>query len=417
MGQNTKMNNIAGPPVEGDDFFGREQAVAALRDLLEHHDVLLLGPRRIGKTSAARRILAGIRAEGWRAIEVNVAACQDERGLIDKLRAALAAELTPVAGKVGAFFNKARAAIGLTQINSIKYSSEGAGTVETILRNASQEDWTGATGDVAGLIGQCKTPLLIYMDELPILLFNIIKTDPHMGVQRVRRFLDWFRNDLRNLPGGGKARWLITGSVGLDALVQQHGMADAVNSLKHQTLDPFTASEAVALLNKLAHSYAIPLTATESQAIIDALRWPQPYYLQLFFNELRATAQGQAFARPDNHIEQVLERMIASSAGNDFHHWEERLTIQLCPADAGLALTLLARTANDPKGVRGETLLAELHERLPDADADVARRTFIRLRDVLIRDAYWLADESSGVKRYCFRLEPLRRWWAKRNTL
>ena len=417
MGQETKINNIAGPPVEGDDFFGREQAVAALRDLLEHHDVLLLGPRRIGKTSAARRILAEIRAEGWRAIEVNVAACKDERGLIDKLRAALVAELTPVAGKVGAIFNKARAAIGLTQINSIKYSSEGAGTVETTLRNASEEDWTGATGDVAGLIGQSQTPLLIYMDELPILLFNIITTDPHNGVQRVRRFLDWFRNDLRNLPGGGKARWLITGSVGLDTLVQQHGMADAVNSLKHQTLEPFTAPEAVALLNKLAASYAVPLTEEESQAIVAALRWPQPYYLQLFFNELRAMTQGPPASRPGEHIEQILEQMIVSSADNDFHHWEERLTIQLCPADAQHALALLGRTAHDPQGVRAETLLAEQHERLPHADADEARRTFIRLRDVLIRDAYWLADESSGVKRYRFRLEPLRRWWARRDTL
>lgn len=415
MGQETKMNNIAGPPVEGDDFFGREQAVAALRDLLEHHDVLLLGPRRIGKTSAARRILAKIRAEGWRAIEVNVAACKDERGLIDKLRAALVAELTPVAGKVGAMAHKFRSAIGT--IKSIKYSAEGAGTVEATLRNASEEDWTRATGDVAGLIGQSQTPLLIYMDELPILLFNIITTDPHNGVQRVRRFLDWFRNDLRNLPGGGKARWLITGSVGLDTLVQQHGMADAVNSLKHQTLEPFTAPEAVALLNKLAASYAISLTEEESQAIVAALRWPQPYYLQLFFNELRAMAQRKAATRPGEHIEQVLEQMITSSADNDFHHWEERLTIQLCPADAQHALALLGRTAHDPQGVRAETLLAEQHERLPHADADEARRTFIRLRDVLIRDAYWLADESSGVKRYCFRLEPLRRWWARRDTL
>ena len=55
------MDNIAGPPVEGDNFFGREADINALRALLEHHDLLLLGPRRIGKTSIARALMRVMR--------------------------------------------------------------------------------------------------------------------------------------------------------------------------------------------------------------------------------------------------------------------------------------------------------------------------------------------------------------------
>ncbi|MCP4040931.1 MAG: hypothetical protein GY731_03100, partial [Gammaproteobacteria bacterium] len=45
------------------------------------------------------------------------------------------------------------------------------------------------------------------------------------------------------------------------------------------------------------------------------------------------------------------------------------------------------------------------------------KRTFIRLRDILLRDAYWQANETETGKRYRFCLEPLRRWWVRRDTL
>ena len=48
--------NIAGSPVEGTNFFGREAASRSFWEDLQHHDVLPLGPRRIGKTSLARRV-------------------------------------------------------------------------------------------------------------------------------------------------------------------------------------------------------------------------------------------------------------------------------------------------------------------------------------------------------------------------
>ena len=84
------MDNIAGSPVEGENFYGREKVVAHLREILNNDDILLLGPRRIGKTSTARAVMAAVRNEGWRAIEINVAACRNERDFLDKLESKLA---------------------------------------------------------------------------------------------------------------------------------------------------------------------------------------------------------------------------------------------------------------------------------------------------------------------------------------
>jgi hypothetical protein len=55
--QEAHLQNIVGSPVEGTDFFGREAAIRSFWDLLSNHDILLLGPQWIGKTSLARRLM------------------------------------------------------------------------------------------------------------------------------------------------------------------------------------------------------------------------------------------------------------------------------------------------------------------------------------------------------------------------
>lgn len=410
------MENIAGSPVEGENFFGRDADVARLRDILANDDILLLGPRRIGKTSAARAVMAQVRSEGWQAIEINVAACVDERGFLDKLETKLKPELASLAAQTLDAIGDAFSAMG-NRIKSVKIPVPGAGSLGVVLGDGDAEDWTKVACDLLRLIAQAEAPWLIYVDELPILLFNIIRNDPHHGVQRVRRFLDWFRNDVRALPNAREVRWLVSGSVGLDTLVQQHGMADTINSMKHQGLEAFNKGVACAMLAKLAARYQINLSANDAESLVVAVQWPQPYYLQAAFHHLRDLLASDATASPAGLIEQAIDRLVQPGADNDFHHWEGRLSLQMSPADAGHSLALLNLAARDPSGARAENLLAALEGRIPNASAEEARCTFINLRDILQRDAYWWPDDSSGARRYRFRLEPLRRWWLRRDTL
>lgn len=406
------MDNIAGSPVEGKNFFGREADIASMCETLALDDILLLGPRRIGKTSVARAVMAALRGKSWRSVEINVASCIDERGFIDKLSEALKPELESLAGKA---FDAIREPLA-TLASRIK-SVSVAGSVDVALGNADDEDWTRVASDLVKLIAKAESQWLIYVDELPIFLYGLIERDPRNGVQRVRRFLDWFRNDVRGLPGARWVHWLVSGSVGLDTLVQQHGMADSINSFKHRGLEAFSKDQALALLNKLASSYAIDLPQAAAERVVAAVQWPQPYYLQQVFHNLRERLKRPAPGDWPALIEQAMEALAQPGADNDFHHWEKRLFMQLGSADAEHARALLFKAAADPAGVGPELLLAVLEERLPNVGADEVRRRFIDLRDILQRDAYWWPDESSAAKRYRFRLEPLRRWWLRRNSL
>lgn len=409
------MDNIAGSPVEGDNFFGRDDVARHLREILNHDDILLLGPRRIGKTSLARAVMALARQDGWQTIEIVVASCIDEKGFLDKLEGELKKAINSLVGKLWDGAREKLGAVG-KRIKSLKLGGFGA-TAEVGLAGTDADDWTTVGNDLLALLGELDDPWLIYVDELPIMLFNIIRQDPANGVLRVRRFLDWFRNDVRALASAGKVRWLLSGSVGLDTLVQEHGMADTINSLNHQNLPPLTDALACQLIRKLATSYTIALDDSAIRSLVDAVSWPQPYYLQIAFQHLRGLISANPTTPTGELVEAAIKQLIEPGADNDFHHWESRLNMQLSAPLAALAKALLNQSATSPRGTRAENLLATVQQRHPDATDDEARALFVRLRDILLRDAYWLADDSSGARHYRFALEPLRRWWNRRNSL
>lgn len=410
------MYNIAGTPVEGENFYGRDAEVRFLAETLTQDDVLLLGPRRIGKTSIARAVMSNLRMQGWNSVEINVAACSDERSFLDKLQQKLAPEMSSLGSRAASAITDAFAA-SVSRIKSIKVPVPGAGDLGIDLQAQVEDDWTKVGSELLTLISKVEQQWLIYVDELPIMLFNIIRRDRENGVSRVRRFLDWFRNDIRGLPGSKSIHWLISGSVGLDTLVQQHGMADTINSFRHETLDAFEIGVATKMLEQLSVRYSIKLTADDAIAIVSAIQWPQPYYLQTAFNHLRILINNNPSEEPSALIHKAIDRMLQPGSDNDFHHWETRLSQQLNPNDAALALAMLKLAAQNPDGEIAEILLESCASKMTNIEADEVKAKFVMLRDILIRDAYWWADASTGKKRYRFRLEPLRRWWIRRNEL
>lgn len=55
-------NITIGPPVSGEDFFGREEIITTLWEVLQSHSVLLAAPRRVGKSSIMLKLITEPRA-------------------------------------------------------------------------------------------------------------------------------------------------------------------------------------------------------------------------------------------------------------------------------------------------------------------------------------------------------------------
>lgn len=68
-----KISNRIGPPVEGKDFYGRQKELKIANRLLDAGNSLLLAaPRRIGKSSFAKKMISEKTLEGWKCVYIDL---------------------------------------------------------------------------------------------------------------------------------------------------------------------------------------------------------------------------------------------------------------------------------------------------------------------------------------------------------
>jgi hypothetical protein len=79
--------NIAGAPARGPDFWGREQDVIAVWQLLERGSVLLAAPRRWGKSSLMFALHDDPRPT-WRVLQLDVEYVETPAEFLTELTAA-----------------------------------------------------------------------------------------------------------------------------------------------------------------------------------------------------------------------------------------------------------------------------------------------------------------------------------------
>lgn len=77
------ISNKIGPPVEGEDFFGRKEEIRKANKLLDnHHSLLLSAPRRIGKSSLAKRLIEEKKRQGWKCVYIDLEETTTEEGFL-----------------------------------------------------------------------------------------------------------------------------------------------------------------------------------------------------------------------------------------------------------------------------------------------------------------------------------------------
>lgn len=387
------MRTVIGSPAEGEDFFDREPERARMWRRLDTDSLLLLAPRRIGKTSLMRALCAEGAEHGFRSISLSFAACDDEMACVRELAKA-------VAGARDLDLAKLQGALKdlLPDVKSLK-----VGPLGIELAAGEQPDWRGLGEALARSIGDLAGRWLITVDEVPVFLLHLMQQDD--GLARVRGFLYWLRN-LRQ-DHHATVRWIVAGSIGLDTVAARHGLGDTVNDLIPMPLGAFESDTADAFLQALADSYQLDMSAEIRRHLIQQLGWPVPYYLQILFGELYDRVQDGATL--DTALaDRVFDDLLDPTHKGYFDYWRQRLTEELGRPDDGHAVHLLNHCARDPNGASRSVLTQALGERIAEPEAREDRLRY--LLDILESDGYLVQVDG----RWRFRLELLRRYWLKR---
>lgn len=386
------MKMSIGNPVTAEDFFDREAEQRAMWRRLERDHILLLAPRRIGKTSLMHRLCDTALSHHFQAAICSFAPCNTELECVQTLYKAVTDEQR-IDQKV-----KNTLIEMLKKIQGIDVAGVG------IQWGGQDKDPWRQIGDaIATALRQTDRTWLICVDEVPVFILKLLEQED--GRAKARSFLYWFR-DLRQTHHK-QVRWILAGSIGMDTVASRLGLSDTINDLATMPLGAFDTETAHRFLTKLGNSYHIPLDEALRHHIIQRIGWPVPYYLQLMFSQLRDIRDTKAQLTIAD-VDHAFENLLSPSYKVHFDYWHQRLREELNHPDAGYATHLLNHTCRDPNGVSHDTLKQALAEKI--ADAERREESLRYLLDVLENDGYLVNDSG----RYRFRLAWLREYWLRR---
>ena len=389
------MKIIVGNTAEGENFFGRLAELAHLDRLLEDHHVLLLAPRRVGKSSLLRAYRTRPRTDGAIVVYADV---QDTRSSADAeaqfVRTVLDAIYATPAGKAvrPGWWSRWRAG-RTSRIEQVQLPG-GAGAELEHLTTSWQHDADSAFARI--LAGEARW--IVMIDELPNVVAALADLAPSGG--RARAFLAWFRA-LRNRCDD-KLHFVVCGSIGLDNVAHRLRCTDTINDLCPWTIGAFSAEDADAFLVALGDAYGAVLSPEVRAAIAHELEWLIPHHLQAMAKELIG-AGGTTVNL--SRVAAATDALLANRTY--FNTWDERLTTSLGVPHDDHARAMLITCARDREGV-SRSILGQTLSAAGVGDGE-RPKTLAWLIDVLVHDGYLvLADD-----RYRFRSALLRRYWLR----
>lgn len=404
------IKNITGRPITApSDFYGREKEVSRIVRRLENDHVLLLAPRRVGKTSLMYCLRNTARIKGTPyAIYLSAAGIKQELDFVKAVYRTVA-EVPEASSLMTRFILRLKSspvARFFQRIESIGMSE----LFEVGLREVPPEEWEDVGRELIGALRALEGQWLIMVDELPIFVLDLLRQD--LTAQRARTFLNWFRLVRQGPPEGESIRWLLAGSIGLDVLARRFNFSDTINDLLLENLDGFSPEVSDRFLNDLGNSYDLQLAPEVRARIIERAGWTIPYYLQIFFGAVLEMCSDERTTPSVQMVDAVFEDLVSPSKRTYFDYWNQRLTEELAAPQSDWARAVLKACALDKLGATRSTLNQTLFTYI---NQPAEREDMLNwLLDVLISDGYLIHQMANDIGRYQFRSNLLREFWLRR---
>lgn len=345
---------------------------------------MLSAPRRIGKSSFAKRLIEDKKAQGWKCVYIDLEQTTTEAGFLYLIIEYF--ERNHVwRQKTDGMLQGAKAI--LDRINKISIGPVGFDL-------SSPERKEDLYKSLKELIRHDEETFIV-VDELTLFLGVLLKSDG--DEEKVSFILNWLRS-LRQVAGT-KVRWLFCGSVGLKNFTASLNLSYAINDLTDFSLDELTPEEARGLMEGLCQGEGMNMDEESIIYALEKLHWNIPYFIQILFSKLRDNYTG-AVSKED--IDTAYGQLCSESYLNT---WSERLAeYREMERPARLILNGLSARRS---GLRRETLLGILMTGQDPSNAGETDLLLSKVLEMLENDGYLL---RKGPVR-SFRSPLLRDYW------
>lgn len=392
---------VIGNPPRGGDYFGQDQLIESIWSHLKKDNVLLVAPRRFGKTGAMYRLLDFPQA-GFIPIYLDVEYTESAADFMVELIARLI--------KKKKFLRLAKTVWGKTKdfgnfIRNLPADIDFGGLkVEIREKTDVQNNWLSYGDQLKQLLSKEGDPLLLIIDEFPIMINSIL----NKNYDEAKQLLRWFRS-VRIAPETS-ARFVIGGSINLVSTLTYNKLVDTINDIFIIKIPPFSVETAKEYIKAIFATREVKLTEEVMETIIDLVGKPIPYLLAVLLTAILDRARIQNSEVTPEVVKKTFEEdLLGGSTSAVFLHYRFRIDQYPYYSDpesrsAKAILGLLSRT-EEP--VKKDTLYHVFLDTVdPPAEAP-SREAFMRLMQKLDNDFYLEAVDDT----YTFYSRVLKMWW------
>lgn len=383
-----------GNPAIGEDFIDRENEVKLILSTLEKDSVLLIAPRRFGKTSIMRKLKDELLKRDDICVFLEVEDVETPQRFISEI--------------IMALVENEKFSIKTTIISSLKnvlkWLRENIEEVETPLGKAKlrseiesnlKEDWREKSRQIFDIINGAESKIYIIIDEFPIAIKN-------MEPKEAETFLHWFRK-LRQVSGN--LRFIVGGSVSIDNVVRGTGGVTVINDFKRVKISGFKKEIALEAISKVFKDEGWNYEDSIGEKILDSIGEAYiPYFIAVMLSALKEETILNGGEINENLIEKVYNLRILGSEGKHyFEHYSHRLRLFYPKMEEKAARAILRKVSGDDYypvdvafGIFKEMTEIDDYDRFMDLIADLSN------------DFYIEYDKDKGLKFYS---KMLKDWW------
>jgi hypothetical protein len=354
-----------GNKADGDDFFDRVNERKDLWSYLQGNHIVLSGPRRLGKTSLLQKLADEAEEHGLLARLADMEGIDTAAGFIAELDrtfpdASIAGHLASLSDKATSLLNR------MHKVNVTLPGGAGAG-LELKPANAS---WIDAAHSLQQRLSFA--PVLLLIDEVSVALEKILARDKDEAVQLISWLRTWRQQS------GLACRFLFSGSIGLNALLDRYQLNTYFNDCYDFRLEAFKQKHALAMLTEQCRREDWQVGPETLSYLCQRVGWLSPFFLNLLLANTWEAARDRLEETDVNErcllhsdVDDAYDRLLAN--GSRFRHWYKRLERDLEPDKLAFTLAILSAIAKSEAGLTQRQLSARLQRLETDLDQRAAR--------------------------------------------
>jgi uncharacterized protein len=383
-----------GNPAVGDDFIDREKEIAQILSALEKDSILLIAPRRFGKTSIMRRLEKEFFDQDEISVFLEVEDVDTPQRFISEIVIALVdnekigkgTKVISAFKKVPQWFKE-----NIDEFETPVFKAKLRSNIEADLK----EDWMGKSKWISEIIGGVESNIYFIVDEFPVAIKN-------MDTEEAERFLHWFRK-LQQMTEN--LRFIVGGSVSIDRVVRLVGGTSIINNFKRIRIGGFQKEVGLELIARIFEEEGWPYRGAHGKKILDCIGEAYiPYFVAIMLSAIKEEKDLRGGEINEESIENVYNSRILGSEGKYyFEHYSHRLRIFYPDMEEKAARAILRRVCSEDYystdlafGIYQQETGEDDYEKFLDLIADLSN------------DFYIVQDPTKGLKFYS---KMLRDWW------